>query len=449
MQRFARLASLAAWLILLHSHADACSPGWIRVSTPHLEMLTTGDAVAAAEAVNELESLRDSFRRAVPTSATTEARLRIVAFSSEWEYQAFRVNSYSPAYFVGGPGQEFIVLGRLAKDTIPSLRHEYVHYLLKQRPQRLPLWLEEGLAEYHGGVSRDVARARSHLLSHSGWIPVEELFKAGPNSAWYRDRGLAARFYAESWALTDLLMKRGMIQTDGSALDEEQPSNRVEEALARNGDRQESDVWRDFHGAPAELEKDLRAHVRELQATQLETAAAVSADVAPADRADVELSLARLQARNGDLDGARIRAARIADESSAAWSVMGDVALKQGRTAEARAAFRTAMQNGAADVRTLWQLAVLEQSAPDGDMVPVLEKLVAADPSHDDARLVLSSHYLRQERWSDALSQLRQVRNAPPDKAEFYQRALALAESRGPVFAASRAAAPRPSDSLE
>jgi len=416
MQLFARLASLAAWLILLHSHALASGAVWTTVSTPNLVVLTTGEAVAAAEAVSELESLRQNFRHWAPALATTGAPLRIVAFSSESEYQAFRLNSHSPAYFVGGPGQQLIVLGRLAKDTIPSLRHEYVHYLLKQSAQSLPLWLEEGLAEHHGGVAKDVARSRSRLLRRGGWIPLAELLRAGKDSAWYKDRDLAARFYAESWALVDLLMKR----TDGSTL----------ESLASLQP-----------GKLLEMESELRRHVRKLRGSQASAAELVETEKAQADPGEVELTLARLHVRLGDLDGASQRAIRLTGERPEAWAVLGDVALKQGRNTEARAAYREAMQRGAADARALWQLAVLEQAVPDADMVPVLETLVAADPTHDEARLVLSSHYLRRQKWSDALEQLRRVRHAPADKSDFYQRALAFAESR--------VTEPRSSDSLE
>ena len=123
------LAALAAWLILLQGQAAGAGPGWIRVTTADLDLLTTGEAETAAEAVGELETLRIFFRDTMPTFATTGARLRIVAFSSEGEFREFRVNAHSPAYFVGGPGQSTIVLGRLAKETLPLLRHEYAHRL--------------------------------------------------------------------------------------------------------------------------------------------------------------------------------------------------------------------------------------------------------------------------------------------------------------------------------
>ena len=159
-----KLGVLAAWPFLLHGLQSPARMDWIRVSAPNLELLTTGEACVAAEAVADLESLRLYFRSKVPLKTMAEPSLRIVAFSSEREYQPFRLNARSPAYFAGGPGQATIVLGRLAKDQFPSLRHEFVHFLFRANRWQPPLWLEEGLAEFLGGVDRVTAQSRTSRI---------------------------------------------------------------------------------------------------------------------------------------------------------------------------------------------------------------------------------------------------------------------------------------------
>ncbi len=47
-------------------------------------------------------------------------RVKVLTFSSERDYARFRVDPGSPAYFVGGPGGGYVVVGRLAKD-VPAL----------------------------------------------------------------------------------------------------------------------------------------------------------------------------------------------------------------------------------------------------------------------------------------------------------------------------------------
>jgi hypothetical protein len=407
------LPALAAWSILLQGQAAGAGPGWIRVTTPDLDLLTTGEAALAAEAVRELETLRIFFRDTMPTFATTGARLRIVAFSSEGEFREFRVNAHSPAYFVSGPGQSTIVLGRLAKGSMMSLRHEYAHYLVRQSGLRLPLWLEEGLAEYYGGVSEERARSRSRLLGGGGWVPIGELLEADRQSGWYRQRALTERFYGASWALVDYLMTVGGGPEKG---------------------------WGDIErwaagdlGAVVELEAELRRHVRVLRGRGAPGGVAgagagfQSATAAVSER-EAAVELARVQAQIGDVAGARARLEGIALEGPEAWMVAAEIERKQGRKQEARMAYREAMRQGMVDKQALWHLAVLEQSAEDGNAVPVLERLVETEPGFDEARLVLSSHYIRQQRYGEALSQLRSVRAAPPEQADYFQRALALAE---------------------
>lgn len=406
MPRVLTSASLGACLILLHSQVAAAGPGWIKVSTSSLELLTSADAALAAQAVGELESLRIFFQQSQPAPATLPAQLRIVAFSSEWEFDEFRTNAHSPAYFVGGPDQPTIVLSRLSKEALPTLRHEYVHHVLRSAGRALPLWLEEGLAEYYAGVSPERAAQRSRLLRGGGWIPLRDLLAAGRKSDFYRRADLAERYYAESWALVDWLMQQGT------------SSARV-------------DHWAMELPAPLdEMEAALRRHVSALRGSAPPPSHSAVVDPQPLSDTEVNLALARVALRIGNFSAARARLDRLPRALPQAWAIRGELELKRGHRQEARLALWEALGGNGADRLALWRLAMLEQSADDGNALPVLERLVAADPAFDDARLVLSSHYLRQQRYSEALDQLRHVRMAPPDKADYFQRALALAESR-------------------
>lgn len=169
----------AAGLALLHSGPLLSAPAWTRAASPHLDLLTTTDATLAARAVVDLEGLRSYFRQSSPAGPISQASIRIVAFSSEWEFHQYRANSYSPAYFAGGSGQSYIVLGRLSKESLPTLRHEFVHALLHQTGRALPLWLEEGLAEYYGGVDARQCGLRTRRLRREA-LPLETLLAVTP-----------------------------------------------------------------------------------------------------------------------------------------------------------------------------------------------------------------------------------------------------------------------------
>ncbi|MGB9611615.1 MAG: tetratricopeptide repeat protein, partial [Bryobacteraceae bacterium] len=156
----------------------------------------------------------------------------------------------------------------------------------------------------------------------------------------------------------------------------------------------------------------------------------VKASVEPAPAGLVWTVLGRLALQLGRFDAAeaRLRQAVLVWPESLVW--LGELEFRRGRLIESRAAWRRAMEHGLADARTLLRLAVLEQDLPEGEMTPVLERLLEVDPAQEEARLALVSQYIRQGRWAEAWRRLQQVRNAPPRWVGFYQQAMMLARTR-------------------
>jgi len=407
----------AAGLILLHSTPLRSEPAWTRAASPHLDLLTTAEASLASRAVVDLEGLRSFFRQSSPAGAASQASIRIVAFSSEWEFHDYRVNSYSPAYFAGGPGQAYIVLGRLSKETLPALRHEMVHALLQESGGALPLWLEEGLADYYGGIDATQARLRAKRLKRE-FVPLDTLFNVTSDSPLYRQASFARRFYGQSWALVQLLLNHPRYQ----------PGAQLFLSLCR---RQVTapEAFQQVYGASLrQVTTDLRGYARRLRANSFPRGPAEPVQTGPADTLDVQLTLARIQERIGHRTTASAPPPAGRPESSV---ILGDTARRAGDTVAALLHYRQAVKLGSRDKLMLWHLAVLEQSGPDPSaVVPVLELLIQADPARDDARIVLSSHYLNQHRDTEALQMLLAVQSPPPDQSGFYQQALALVRSR-------------------
>ncbi len=381
-----RIRGWVAGLLLLPCQAGPAPSAWIRVGSPDMELLTSGDAQIAGAAVAELDVLRNGWRAAVPPGDPIESRVRIVAFASEAEYQAFRINTFSPAYFVSGPGQDTIVLGRLAKENFPALRHEFVHHLLRARWRNLPLWLEEGLADYFGGVESGAAQLRAERLRRSGLTPLHELAAVVKSSASYQDREAALQFYAQSWALVHLLLTEPLYRAEAWALVE----------MLDQGERLEDAAqWVHGRGLP-QLQADLVTHLGRLKAGPAATRPVPPAAVAVAADADeVGLALAKLLLRKSDLSGAQRFLDRFAESSRdnpELWSLTGDLALKQGRPLDAKFALQEALRLGSRDARGLRQLAVLEQNAMNSAALePVLERLVEVDPTDSAARRALYS----------------------------------------------------------
>lgn len=125
-------------------------------------------------------------------------------------YQAY-VQQYFPKaptrralYIKGrGPGMVFAFLG---DEFEVDLRHETTHALLHSAGLTLPLWLDEGLAEYFEAPAEQRQRAHPHLattraLLQSGELPrLEELESLTDLSR------MGKAEYRDAWAWTHLML---------------------------------------------------------------------------------------------------------------------------------------------------------------------------------------------------------------------------------------------------
>ncbi len=187
-----RRLHLLAWLLALPVAAD--DPVWQSVSRGSVEVLTTADAVLARTALAELEALRAALASLAPGLARADAPLRIVLFDRESGAAEFRLNAFSPAYYAPGPAWSTIVVFGMDDRSLPSLRHEFIHHLVRAGGRRLPLWLEEGLADALSPLPQSEAQRRVKLLRSGRCIPWRELFEAKPAAALYQDWDSARPF---------------------------------------------------------------------------------------------------------------------------------------------------------------------------------------------------------------------------------------------------------------
>src|SRR5882724_6307906 len=74
---------------------------WLRLTSPHFEMLTTAGEKKGREAILYFESVR---------SAGRERRVRILAFRSAKEFEPYKLNQYSSAFYLAGAEADTIVM---------------------------------------------------------------------------------------------------------------------------------------------------------------------------------------------------------------------------------------------------------------------------------------------------------------------------------------------------
>ncbi len=135
----------------------------------------------------------------------------IYLFSDEVSYRNFlRVRwpalPSRRAYFMQ-TSKQLAVYSFVSSRVLSDLRHEFTHGILHASCSHVPLWLDEGLAEYfETATDLDNRRSQQHLdelllAEQEGWSPgMFRLEMIAEFSAF------SARDYAEAWAWTHFLL---------------------------------------------------------------------------------------------------------------------------------------------------------------------------------------------------------------------------------------------------
>ncbi len=121
---------------------------WLRLRSPHFELITDAAERHGPNLLLHLEELRRLFiaQLAVPEDAAGTT-VRIIAFKSASEFAAYRLIEHTDAYYVGAPGRDLIVMSLNGPADFRTASHEYAHVMANHRGLHLPAWLAEGLAE--------------------------------------------------------------------------------------------------------------------------------------------------------------------------------------------------------------------------------------------------------------------------------------------------------------
>ncbi len=215
------LAALHSW-----TEPDRSADKWIEARSAHFVVATNAGARDAREILDQFELFRAAFSSGFPRfrvdpgppvviiAARNEATMKEL-LPVEWETEG---HMHPAGLYLGGLDKHYVIL-RLdvasADSPFQILYHEYTHVLLNLNFARLPVWLDEGLAEYFGSASVSEDRvtigrpAAGHVrvLRNDTPLPIAQLLTIGPGSPYYNEADRASVFYAQSWALVHYLMQ--------------------------------------------------------------------------------------------------------------------------------------------------------------------------------------------------------------------------------------------------
>src|SRR5215475_2320943 len=228
---FARLALRARVIILLLSAfsssaqaAPSSKDAWFEVRSPNFIVVSNGAAKEAREIAKQFERFRGIFHDSFPKlrvdigkplvifALRDEQSMRVL-LPAYWEVKG---NKHPAGIYVRGLEKDFIALRMDVQSENPYyvVYHEYVHAILDLNFRGLPIWLEEGIAEFFSNSTiyddrveiGQVSRYQIEVLQKSRLIPVDDLLQVDSKSPYYNENDRATVFYAESYAIVHYLL---------------------------------------------------------------------------------------------------------------------------------------------------------------------------------------------------------------------------------------------------
>jgi tetratricopeptide (TPR) repeat protein len=418
--------------------AHARQPGsWSLARSDHFEVYAQGGDATARAALEWFEQLRTFFLRQTGLAPDGRPQVRVIGFASVREYEPYGLRAASDAYYVGTESRDYIVMAMAGGRDFQVAAHEYTHLILHASRLSLPPWLNEGLAECFSTVrigdrvSRLGGELRAHtqLLQQRAWMPLPELLRLPADSPVRDTRSGSNLFYAESWALTEMLMLAPDYRSRFPALLTELASGApAEQALVTVYARPLDVIARDLRAWPGK---------RRMATTALPgiEAGPVAMEVSEASPLLWRSRLAEIMLAAGQTSRAEPLYRDLVRESPGnadLAAALGTIAMMKGDRDSARQSWSKAIQQGVSDPDVCYRYAVLADSAglDPNEIRPALERAVQLKPDFDEAHYTLALLEKNDGRYEAALAQFKAMKNVGPARVFEYWSAVADAHNQ-------------------
>jgi tetratricopeptide (TPR) repeat protein len=267
-----RITIVVAALLALGaaSTAAAADARWTMVRTPAMTVIGDQPAAALRDVAIQIEQFRAVVGGLIPNAGQPPSLPTIVfVFGTRKAMQPFlpMANGRTAdvaGYFQRSPEVNHIVLSLEGfEESASVIYHEYTHLLLVNAVRSVPVWLNEGLAEYYSSysLSRDARTAvigriidwRLDMLRQR-WLPLADVLGIDSVTALHDASQRRSLFYSEAWALTHYLLTQ---VPDGGA-----KINRYVGAVAEGQGSAEA-FFDAFGTTPADVDRQLRTYIHQ------------------------------------------------------------------------------------------------------------------------------------------------------------------------------------------
>jgi len=214
-----------ALLAVAACRVSSASPDqWLEVTSSHFTVLTNAGEKEGRHLVDQFERMRWVFQKLFPKVNTDpNTPILVYACKNSKTFQSVEPQAYLAkgalklaGYFLPTSDKNYILIRLDAEQQHPyaTVYHEYTHLQFRSAGEWMPIWLNEGMAEFFQNT--DVQNKEVFLgqpssddilyLRQQRIIPLPVLFKVDANSPYYHEENKGSVFYSESWALTHFLL---------------------------------------------------------------------------------------------------------------------------------------------------------------------------------------------------------------------------------------------------
>ncbi len=219
------LATAALFLTLLGASDANAKDTWVRIQSKNFTLVSNAGQGDARKLISKLEQFRSALSIIFPqTNLETPVPTLVVLFKTDDDFHPFKprvkgkIKDDVGGYFLARSHMNYVVLAanNLGMSPYEIIFHEYEHYVLHNNTNRLPVWLDEGLAEFFSSfefsdndrkaiLGSPLAR-HVYYFRQNSFVPLKTLLAVDRKSPYYNEGRKAGMFYAESWALVHYLM---------------------------------------------------------------------------------------------------------------------------------------------------------------------------------------------------------------------------------------------------
>lgn len=446
------LAALLFLLVLAPLGTASARDTWTSVRSKNFYLVGNASDADIRKVATRLEQFRDVFLRLfnqVKLNSTTPTT--VIVFKSDSSFKPFKPGPNIAGYFQAGPDVNYIALTTEqtgANDPFNVIFHEYVHLLVNDSVGDVPLWFNEGLAEYYStfDISEDrkvmlgkVISNHVLLLRQERILPLRTLFDVDQHSPYYNERQKQGIFYAESWAIVHYLIQGN----HGQRLPQ---LNDFFNLLASHVSTEEA-FRRAFKTSYEDFEKELRQYLQHdtYQATVVTFQNKLTFDTemqsAPITEAEAQAYLGDLllHSNRAEAEVYLQKAIELDPKLAMAHASLGMLRVRQGRLDEARQSLQRAVEGNSPNYLAHYYYAeALSREGMNGGMVSgysaenlatmraELKKAIELAPSFPGAYSLLAFvNMVADENLDESITLLKHALQLAPGRAEL---ALMLGE---------------------